>query len=35
MLVRDGAVLVNLQPFGGDLGSNHRGLLADIAVRRD
>lgn len=32
-LVRGGARLVSLQPFGDDLGSNHRGLLAEIALQ--
>lgn len=32
VLVGGGARLTALQPFGGDLGSNHRGLLAEIAV---
>ncbi|MHC0054871.1 endonuclease/exonuclease/phosphatase family protein [Actibacterium sp. D379-3] len=32
MLVKGGARLTRLEPFGGDLGSNHRGLLAEIAL---
>lgn len=32
MLVRDGAQLVSLEPWGEGLGSNHRGLLARIAL---
>ena len=30
VLVRDGAGIVRLAPWGADLGSNHRGLLAEI-----
>jgi len=32
VFVRGGARLTNLQPFGDDLGSNHRGLLAEVAI---
>lgn len=32
VFVRGGARLVTLAPFGDDLGSNHRGLLADITI---
>jgi len=32
IFVRGGARLTDLQPFGDDLGSNHRGLLAEVAV---
>lgn len=32
VFVRGGARLTSLQPFGDDLGSNHRGLLADVAL---
>lgn len=32
IFVRGGARLTDLQPFGDDLGSNHRGLLAEVAI---
>lgn len=32
ILVRDGPRIVALKPFGGTLGSNHRGLVADLSV---
>lgn len=32
ILLRGGARLVSLAPWGGDLGSNHRGVFAEIAV---
>ncbi|AMY70114.1 endonuclease/exonuclease/phosphatase family protein [Frigidibacter mobilis] len=32
IFVRGGARLTGLQPFGDDLGSNHRGLLAEVAI---
>lgn len=32
VFVRGGARLTHLQPFGDDLGSNHRGLLAEVAI---
>lgn len=32
VFVRGGARLTNLQPFGDGLGSNHRGLLAEVAI---
>lgn len=34
-LTRGGAVLTRLAPFAGDLGSNHRGLVADVVLRPD
>jgi len=32
IFVRGGARLTSLKPFGDDLGSNHRGLLAEVAI---
>lgn len=32
-LTRGGAVVVSQQPWGADLGSNHRGLLLEIGIR--
>ncbi|MDP3340845.1 endonuclease/exonuclease/phosphatase family protein [Frigidibacter sp.] len=32
IFVRGGARLTDLAPFGDDLGSNHRGLLAEVAI---
>ena len=34
-LVHNGARVVGIESFGGDLNSNHRGLLLDIAVPRE
>jgi len=33
ILLRGGVEAVHMESFGGDLGSNHRGVIADLAIR--